>query len=339
MWGRWIPKPLQGAENQVETANQTGDHKTILSGIAITTLIGAMSVSIPVLGFFCFLLLPMPPLAYRLRMDRKKTAIIASSAWGCLFVFFGGLSPDMFLVAGMLFLGFLMGEGIRKNLPVDQIIAGASGGVLLCGAFALILYSNMANLGLLAMVSDYIGKNLEMTLTLYKSMGMPEENIRIISEAMASIQYVLVRILPSLFAAGLMISSWLTLLLAKILLKKEKALYTALGPLNIWKAPDNFVWGVIGCVLMALIPVGTLKILGLNGMIIFLVIYFFQGIAVVSFYFETKKVPFALKILLYSIIFIQQIFVLVIAGLGFFDIWLNFRRLGIDKNNQRPLAL
>jgi uncharacterized protein YybS (DUF2232 family) len=324
----------------VETANQPGDHRVIFSGITITTLIGALSISIPVLGFFCFLVLPLPPLAYRLRLDRKKSAIIACSAWGCLFFFVGGLSADMFLMAGMMFLGFLMGEGIRKNLPVDKTIAYACGGVLLTGAFGLILYGNISSLGLTAMVSDYIGKNLEMTLVLYKSMGMPEENIRVISEAMASIKYVLIRILPSLFAAGLLISSWLTLLLAKITLKREKTLYPVFGPLNIWKAPDNLVWGVIGCALMIVLPVGALKMLGLNGMIIFLVIYFFQGIAVVSFYFETKRVPFALKILLYSIIFIQQIFVLVIAGLGFFDIWLNFRRLGMDNNNnQSPLAL
>ncbi|MDO9264012.1 MAG: YybS family protein, partial [Desulfosalsimonadaceae bacterium] len=322
------------------TANQSGDHKTIFSGITITTLIGALSISVPVLGFFCFLMLPLPPLAYRLRLDRKKTAIIACSAWACLFFFAGELSADMFLIAGMMLLGFLMGEGIRKDLPVEKIVAYACGIVLLTGIFGLILYGNISNLGLTAMVSDYIGKNLELTLMLYKDMGMPEENIRVISEAMVSIKYVLMRILPSLFAAGLLLSAWLNLLLAKITLRREKTVYPALGPLNIWKAPENLVWGVIGCVLMLVLPVGAFKMMGLNGIIIFLVVYFFQGIAVVSFYFETKRVPFALKVLLYSIIFIQQIFVLVIAGLGFFDIWLNFRRLGMDNNNkQSPLAL
>ena len=324
----------------METANQSGDHKTIFSGIAITTLIGALSISVPILGFFCFLVLPLSPLVYRLRLDRKKSAIIACSAWGCLFFFAGGLSVDTFLMAGMMFLGFLMGEGIRKNLPVEKIVAYACGMVLLTAIFGLILYGNISNLGLTAMISDYIGKNLELTLMLYKDMGMPKENIQVISEAMASIKYVLMRILPSLFAAGLLLSSWLNLLLAKITLKREKADYSALGPLNTWKAPENLVWGVIGSAMMLVLPIGAFKMLGLNGMIIFLVIYFFQGIAVVSFYFETKRVPFALKILLYSIIFIQQIFVLVIAGLGFFDIWLNFRRLGMDNNNkQSPLAL
>ena len=324
----------------METEKPFGDRKTIFSGIAITTLIGALSISVPILGFFCFLMLPLPPLSYRLRLDRKKTTIIICSAWCCLLFFAGDLSVDMFFIAGMLLLGFLMGEGIRKNWPADKTIAIACGVVLLSGAVGLVLYGNMASLSLPEMVSLYIDKNLEMTLALYKSMKMPEENIRMISEAMASIKYVLMRILPSLFAAGLLLSSWLNLLLARIALKREKTAYPALGPLTIWKAPENFVWGVIGCALMLLLPVGTIKMLGLNGMIIFLVIYFFQGIAVVSFYFETKRVPFALKVLLYSMIFIQQIFLLVIAGLGFFDIWLNFRRLGMDNGNRRtPLAL
>jgi len=324
----------------VEAVNQSGDHKTLFRGITITTLIGALSLSVPVLGFFCFLALPLPPLVYRLRMDRKKSAVIACSAWGCLCIFAGGLSADMFLVAGMMSLGFLMGEYLQKNLPVEKTVAYACGIVLLTGIFGLILYGNISNIGLTAMVSGYIDANLELTLMLYKNMGMPEENVQVISEAMGSIKYVLMRILPSLFASGLLLSAWMNLLLAKILLKREKTGCQAFGHLNTWKAPEYLVWGVIGSALMLVLPVGAFKMLGLNGMIIFLIIYFFQGIAVVSFYFETKRVPVALKILLYSIIFIQQIFLLIIAGLGFFDIWLNFRRLGMDNNNkQSPLAL
>jgi uncharacterized protein YybS (DUF2232 family) len=62
-------------------------------------------------------------------------------------------------------------------------------------------------------------------------------------------------------------------------------------------------------------------------------IYFFQGIAIVSFYFEKKKLPRVLRFVLYSFIALQQIILLVVIGLGFFDIWLNFRKLEVNDNS------
>ncbi|MBW2176623.1 MAG: DUF2232 domain-containing protein, partial [Deltaproteobacteria bacterium] len=59
--------------------------------------------------------------------------------------------------------------------------------------------------------------------------------------------------------------------------------------------------------------------------------YFLQGIAVVSYYFEKKRFPRALRLFLYSLIALQQILLLLIIGLGLFDMWLNFRKLNSDK--------
>ncbi len=79
--------------------------------------------------------------------------------------------------------------------------------------------------------------------------------------------------------------------------------------------------------------------LALNGMVVLTIIYFFQGIAIISFYFEKKKIPMAIRTLLYGTIIIQQIFLLVIAGIGFFDVWLNFRKLGNDNNKDKQIPL
>jgi uncharacterized protein YybS (DUF2232 family) len=57
-------------------------------------------------------------------------------------------------------------------------------------------------------------------------------------------------------------------------------------------------------------------------------VYFFQGIAIVSFYFEKKHFPRTIRFLLYALIALQQLILLVVIGLGFFDLWVNFRRLG-----------
>jgi uncharacterized protein YybS (DUF2232 family) len=323
----------------VETTNQNQDHKILLSGIVLTSLICALSVTIPVLGFIFFLIVPLPVFFYRIRLRTKKTVIIIFCSLVFLIFFSGGLPADIFFIAGMLLLGFSMGEFVEKNLPVEKIIGYACGVVLFAAIFGLALYGNISNLGLSQVISDYIGRNLALTLALYESMEMPEESITMLSNSMDQIRYVLIRILPSLCAAGLLFSAWLNFLLAKIVLRTEAHTYQAFFQLNTWKTPDALVWAVIGCSLMLLMPVSFLKMLALNGIVVVTMIYFFQGIAIISFYFEKKKIPLAIRAILYGTIIIQQIFLLVIAGIGFFDVWLNFRQLGSNNNDKQiPLS-
>ena len=70
---------------------------------------------------------------------------------------------------------------------------------------------------------------------------------------------------------------------------------------------------------------------GLNVLIILLTVYFFQGIAIVSFYFNRKQFPKIARFLLYGLIFIQQLLLMVVIAFGFFDTWLDFRKL-----NKKP---
>ena len=60
-------------------------------------------------------------------------------------------------------------------------------------------------------------------------------------------------------------------------------------------------------------------------------IYFFQGIAIVAFYFDKKNLPRPLRVFLYSLIALQQFLLLIIIGIGFFDVWLDLRKLNKPK--------
>jgi uncharacterized protein YybS (DUF2232 family) len=49
--------------------------------------------------------------------------------------------------------------------------------------------------------------------------------------------------------------------------------------------------------------------------------------AIVSFYFEKKQVPRFFRILLYTLIALQQLALIAVIGIGLFDMWFNFRKL------------
>jgi uncharacterized protein YybS (DUF2232 family) len=92
------------------------------------------------------------------------------------------------------------------------------------------------------------------------------------------------------------------------------------------------VWGVIGSGALLLVPSIGAKLLGLNGLIVFMVMYFFQGMAIVAYFFQKKQIPRVARVVLYGLIAVQQVVMLAVVGVGFFDTWFNFRKL------EKPLA-
>ena len=307
--------------------------KDIVSGIAITSLIFVVSIYLPIIGFFCAMFTPLPTLFYRSKLGRKNGAIVPILTIILMVAILGDISIDTLFFIELLLLGFVLSELIERDLSIEQTMVYASGSVIIAGIFGVLLYSNISEIGLYAFISEYVAKNLKLSLALYESMGVSQESIHMISNSMENIQYVLVRIIPALVVASTFFISWASLLLAKPILLSRNLFYPDFGSLNLWKAPESLVWGIIGCGLLVLFPNKALKIVGLNGMLILLTTYFFQGIAIVSFYFEKKKFPRMLKIVLYSLIALQQIILLVVIGLGFFDMWMNFRKLEFNKDS------
>jgi len=301
--------------------------KDIISGIAVTSLIFVISIYIPIIGFFCALFIPLPTLIYRSKLGRTTGTIIPVIATIVMAVILGGISIDILFFFELLLLGFVLSELLELNLSIEKTILYACGSVIITGITCLLFYSNIANKGIFALVSEYVGKNIALTLSLYENMGMKQESIQMISASLESIKYVLIRIIPALVVASTLFISWINLLLSKSIFNNWNLIYPDFGTLKLWKAPELLVWIIIGCGILLIFPNNTLKILGLNGLLILMTIYFFHGIAIVSFYFEKKRLPRLLKFFLYSLIALQQMVLLVVIGLGFFDMWLNFRKL------------
>ena len=307
--------------------------KDIISGIAIIGLIFTASTYLPIIGFFFSLFIPLPILFYRSKLGRTTGIIVYILSIIIMIVMTGSISLDIFFFAELLLLGFVLSELIEMHLSIEKTISYACASVLITGIIILFFYSNLSNTGIYTLASEYISRNLKLTMVLYESMGVPEESIHVISNSMEKIHYVLVRIIPAMLISLTLFVSWTSLLIVKPVLKAKNIFSPDFGSLKLWKAPEFMVWIFIGCGVTLILPNNFFKILGLNGLIILMTIYFFQGIAIVSFYFEKKNVPRIFRIFLYSVLALQQLVLLSVIGLGFFDMWLNFRRLGIKKES------
>ena len=284
------------------------------------------------MGYFCTFLVPLPTLFYRSKFGRKIGIAVPGFTIIALIIILGRFSFDVFFFIELLLIGFVLSELIELKLSIEKTFIYACTVVLFSSILVVLFYSNITGIQVGSLVSAYIVKNLELTLELYRNIGMPEENIHMISSSMESFQYVLIRIIPALAIALTLFIIWTSLMLAKPLLKTKNLFYPDFGLLNLWKAPEYLVWVAIACGILLLIPDKAVRLMGINGILILMTIYFFQGMAIVSFYFEKKQFPRLLRFFFYSLIAIQQVILLIVVILGFFDIWFNFRKLEIKKS-------
>lgn len=307
--------------------------RDITSGVVITGLVLWISVYIPIVGFFCAIFIPLPTLFYRTKLGRKTGSIVPVVLIASMIAFIGSISIDVLFCSELLLLGFVLGELIEKDLSIEKTVMYACVTVISAGVFGLFFYSGFSGTGIVMLVTEYVDKNLKLTLSLYENMGMPQDSINMISNSLDNIRFVMVRIIPGLAVALVFFITWTNLLLARPVLKKKNLFVPEFGSLDRWKAPEFLIWGIIGCGLLLLMPDKNFKMIGLNGILILMTIYFFQGIAIVSYFFEKKNFPRMLRFFLYTLIAVQQAVLLVVVGLGLFDMWVNFRKLNYNKDN------
>ncbi|MES0350426.1 MAG: YybS family protein [Desulfobacteria bacterium] len=301
--------------------------KDVIVAIAVTTLISMAALHLTVLGPFVGLFVPLPILFYRSKLGRSSGLLIlvAVSLIVTSFVGLNSLGTAAFLFELGL-VGLILPEVFEMNLSVEKTVGFTAGGVLTMGALILALYTLVSTTSPWALASDYVEKSVKLALAVYREMDAPEEKINMLSQSLDGILYVMLRIIPGIMVVATLFVVWSNLLLARLVLRSKELFCPDFGRLNQWKSPEHLVWVAIASGVLLLFGHPGLKMLGINGLIVMMMVYFFQGIAIVSFYFEKKQFPKILRILLYGLIAIQQLLLLVVVALGFFDVWIDFRR-------------
>jgi uncharacterized protein YybS (DUF2232 family) len=299
----------------------------VIVAIAVTTLISMAALHLSVLGPFVGLFVPLPILFYRSKLGRSSGLLILMAVTLIVTSFVGLNSVG---TAAFLFelglVGLILPEVFEMNLSVEKTVGITAGGVLTMGALILALYTLVSTTSPWALASDYVEKSVKLALAMYREMDVSEEKIDMLSQSLDGILYVMLRIIPAIMIVATLFVVWSNLLLARLVLRSKELFCPDFGRLNQWKAPEHLVWVAIASGVLLLFGHPGLKMLGINGLIVIMMIYFFQGIGIVSFYFEKKQFPKILRILLYGLIAIQQPLLLVVVALGFFDIWIDFRR-------------
>jgi uncharacterized protein YybS (DUF2232 family) len=292
-----------------------------------------LTILVPPAGMALVPLSPQPVLSFGLRYGVGWGAGVLLTATLLFAIFLGEALALVYgllaLLAGMLF-GLLGRVRSIEYLVLDitAVIYGLTASVM------FYLFGSWA-----AMVGEFrasMSQQVAGALRVHEKMGLPQDSLELLKERMPQIIDTMLQLLPALVFMGLAFVVLVNVVLLLRRFPERRGEWLSLASLREWKGPEFLVWGLIACGFAMFIPgLESVRIVSANVLMIIAACYFAQGLAVIAYFFHKNNVPRFLRGVTYVLIVFQQIFTLLVVGLGLFDLWGDFRRLG-KKDNLTP---
>jgi uncharacterized protein YybS (DUF2232 family) len=286
---------------------------------------------VPLAGSLFLLGLPVVMFVNGIMNGENKTAIAFLIAFSLLFTLSTLLNLDLPVIAifTMGVAGLFIARIAAQNGTVERIIIYPSafivaviGGYFVIGSFAISLHPWQY-------VEKFVAAIVDEQIKVLTQFNV--ENVNIIKDNEKNIKDFFTGMFPSLTVVASILIVWINFLLGKQILTGRGVILPGFTGLALWKSPDWIIWIFIVSGGLSFVSYGNVSILGLNVLMVVCLIYFLQGLAIASFFFQKKEAPMFFRYLFYFLIAVQQILVIPIATVGLFDIWVDFRKF-IQKN-------
>ncbi|HIJ87850.1 MAG TPA: YybS family protein [Desulfuromonadales bacterium] len=297
--------------------------KASILGVVGSFVLFAAYLAVPPLGIFSGLLAPFPATYNRLIHGRLSSLIVTLGSTALITALFG-------IFAGVLYLGMcamislLMPELLLRGISGSRVLFWTTAANLLIYATGITVYGAVSGINLQQLVSTEISGSLKLAVALYEKSGVTGEELELIKSSMAIAADLLKRLYPALLTAMLVVIAGCNLMLVKKT-TANSGVTLHIDDFMTFKNPDLLVWLLIACGFTLLLPLSLITTPALNLLLIIVMLYFFQGMAVVSALIKKYSVPALLRILFYTMLVIQPYLLAFVAGVGIFDLWVDFR--------------
>ncbi len=250
-------------------------------------------------------------------------ALVAAGI-GCIVI---SALPGFIISLSFLPLAFVLARSVRQEHSVLR--AGMTGSIALAfvwfiGAF---LYGMIEHVHPYRQILDTIDISLTETFKSYQqSSEISADTLTQIESAFSRIRTVIPVIFPAIIIITILCTVWINMMLGDMLIKKKNMHLSHWPPYGQWKLPDQLVWVVILSGIGLMLPMPALNKICLNGVLISGILYFFQGLAVLSNLFNRWAVPWAFRFFVYALILIQAYGIIFLAIAGLIDVWFDLRK-------------
>jgi uncharacterized protein YybS (DUF2232 family) len=295
-------------------------------GAALSFILFSAYILIPPAGLVSGLLAPFPAVFCRLRHGRG-TALIATLATTAMMASVFGIQAAVLYLVQCSVIGLLMPELLVRGFGAYRVISWTTAVnlvVYLLAALVFIFSSGHSVDQLHQLAVSEINGSITQAAVLYEKAGIKGDELAAMKQSMATAAHLLVRIYPALMTMMLIIMTGCNVALVKRL-SNQPGFDLKIGEFKKFRNPDLLVWLLIadGFALLAGTPIITTP--ALNLLVILALLYFLQGMAVVSTFIARQSFAGMLRVGLYLMLLFQPYLAAVVAAIGIFDLWGDFR--------------
>jgi uncharacterized protein YybS (DUF2232 family) len=309
---------------------ERGSLVDLLIGSVATLALFLAYVMFPLVGMVPGLLAPFPAMFYSLKRGKVIGIVIVLITTLVLVVLADFAAILLYLLqCGVISLalpGFLS-SGRSGARSIAYTVAIALALILLMAG----VYGATQGGDVHAQVLKGIQSSISQTSALYERAGIKGEDLKVLQQGMAEAGELIGRIYPALIVISLVFVAGINLLV----LKKTAARLPVplpVGEFTRFKNPEQLVWVLILAGFALLVPNRMLTTAALNVLVVTLALYFVQGMAITSQFYTRFTVPRFIRFLFYLVLALQPYLALMVAMLGIFDLWCNFRVPKLHKN-------
>ncbi|MDP2854835.1 MAG: DUF2232 domain-containing protein [Smithellaceae bacterium] len=307
--------------------NLLSPHSPFLRLLLIIAFFLAASL-IPFIGLLFLITLPLALFVLCLLNDQMKVLVaflIILCAMVILLSFMHTVLP-VFALATTGLAGILMAQTARKNYSIEIVLLLPAFVILGAIVFYFVYGGMQLSMSPWQLLEKHITEAVESNIQLYSRLPLNPEEINAIKNSKPTVIQFFTKISPALCIISILFMIWINALMGNKLLHKRGVVLPKLSALSEWRAPNWLVWIFIAGGGLSFLSQTHISFLGINIFLVASFVYLLQGLAIVSFFFQSKDISIFFRCLFYFLIAIQQIVMIAIAAVGFFDIWIDFRK-------------
>jgi len=294
-----------------------------LIGMAGSFIMFAAYLVIPPAGIFSGLLAPFPA-AYVFFRHGRLTALISILGGTAAMTAVFGLTAGTFYLVQCGLIALLMPELLLRGFSAVRSIVWttAANMVLLTGA--VVFFSISSGQDVHQLVVTEIKSSVAQAVGIYEKSGVKGDELVVLKQTMATAADLVIRMYPALVTITLIAMAGCNLaLLRRFTVFNGKDL--KIGEFREYRNPDILVWVLIATGFSMLAGNPSITTPALNILAVIVLLYFLQGLAVLVTVISRQSIAGVLRVGLYIMLVLQPYLAALIALIGIFDLWGDFR--------------
>ena len=301
--------------------------KNLLLPVILVFILFFALMVFPPLGALIGILSPFPLVFIYLQRGRQVGMALIALVFVVLLLLVGANQAMVFLAEYAL-MALLLGEMIRIKLPCDRCIAiSALASGLVSIVLLLVLFGDQ-DTSVKEFFEQQFRAHFSQSMEAFESVGENKAEVADMKAFAERTAEGFAASYPAFLLIGSLIGSAANYALVRIAWTRlyGPGLFSG-GAFSEWLCSENLIWAFILSSAALFLGEGMVADAGLNVFLVVLVIYFTQGLSNVVYFLKARNVQVFFWFVLFILIFVQPLLIGLVAGLGVFDIWADFRKL------------